>query len=298
MWIGYSIANGNGKRPPVDRTHEDWYEAYAPVIIGCEHYEVNYTVQFRHVGGLQSHKVKHRKYLRKVIDTTLISELDPDERLNDRTKAVPQSNYIYPKDVDKYRLTAAYHSLGLSLRNILDGEIYPQGHGTSGIRITPLIDAETFLPAKNLAKEIRNLYENMIISLLAVPYLSVVSWASNGKPSSMSKGGPETAYPCKKERYINVFKYNMVQLLVVYAASIALALVAVLLGMQAYQEEGTMRDMKPSSIIAASRSSDIHELGAKGEMRIGYGLVQEAGRSVRSFGVEGNVTQPQRLETE
>jgi hypothetical protein len=52
-----------------------------------------------------------------------------------------------------------------------------------------------------------------------------------------------------------------------------------------------MRDMKPSSIIEASRASNLNALGINGEFRIGYGLVHdEAGRSVPSFGIEGNVT--------
>lgn len=67
-----------------------------------------------------------------------------------------------------------------------------------------------------------------------------------------------------------------------------------LLGLQAFLEDGAMRDMKPSSIIEASRASSLHALGARqgGGVKIGYGLVHdEAGRSVRSFGVEGNVQQ-------
>lgn len=163
----------------------------------------------------------------------------------------------------------------------------------SRILITPLIDRINYLPVRDLGRAIRDMYENMIISLLADPSFIVVSWASNGEPTGVSKGGSSTAYPCRREKYTAVFEYNKTQLLTVYAVSIALAAVAVLLGLHAYREEGAMRDMKPSSIIEASRSSDLYGLDSKAKVRIGYGLIQQdTGRGVRSFGVEGNVMQP------
>ncbi|QPC78168.1 hypothetical protein HYE68_008920 [Fusarium pseudograminearum] len=297
MWIGYCTVEDYSKSQPNSEDVEGWHTAYTPVIFGCEHYEVNYTIQFDYIGGVQSHKVLHRDYLRKVVNTTLTSETDPDRRLNDRTKAVPEENYVYPSDVGEYRLTGAYHSLGYALRRIFNGTTtMPRYDVQSKLLLTPLIDRLNYLPVKNLPEAIVQMYENMIISLLAEPSINVVSWASNGEPSGAAKGGPSTNYPCQKQRYTNVFEYNKVQLLAVYAASIALAMAAVLLGLQAYREEGRMRDMKPSSIIAASRASELHESGVKGEARIGYGLVEENGRNVRSFGVEGNVTQQQRQE--
>ncbi|QPC60838.1 hypothetical protein HYE67_003069 [Fusarium culmorum] len=264
MWIGYCTVEDYSKSQPNSEDVEGWHTAYTPVIFGCEHYEVNYTIQFDYVGGVQSHKVLHRDYLRK------------------------------PSDVGEYRLTGAYHSLGYALRRIFNGTTtMPRYDVQSKLLLTPLIDRLNYLPVKNLPEAIVQMYENMIISLLAEPSINVVSWASNGEPSGAAKGGPSTNYPCQKQRYTNVFEYNKVQLLAVYAASIALATAAVLLGLQAYREEGRMRDMKPPSIIAASRASELHESGVKGEARIGYGLVEENGRNVRSFGVEGNVTQQQ-----
>lgn len=298
MWIGYCTVEDYSKSQPNSDDVEGWHTAYTPVIFGCEHYEVNYTIQFDYVGGVQSHKVLHRDYLRKVVNTTLTSETDPDRRLNDRTKAVPEENYVFPSDVGEYRLTGSYHSLGYALRHIFNGTTtMPRYDVQSKLLLTPLIDRLNYLPVKNLPEAVVQMYENMIISLLAEPSINVVSWASNGEPSGAAKGGPSTNYPCQKQRYTNVFEYNKVQLFAVYAASIALATAAVLLGLQAYREEGRMRDMKPSSIIAASRASELHESGVKGEARIGYGLVEENGRNVRSFGVEGNVTQPQRQKT-
>ncbi|KAF9772235.1 hypothetical protein IL306_010077 [Fusarium sp. DS 682] len=296
MWIGYATVDDYSVLQPAKPGEGDWYKAYTPVIIGCEHYEVNYTVQFNYTGGAQSVDIKRREYLRKVIDTTFeLSKKDPDKRLKDRTVAIPESNYIFPTDVKKYRRIAAYHSIGYGLRSRLNGTtMMPNNNVNSDLLFTHLITPVNYLPIKDLRQGIQKLYEDMIISIFAHPSFSVVSWAANGKPSGIAKGGPSTAYPCRRQRIATFFDYNMTQLLSVYAASIFLAVIGVLLGLQAYLEEGTMRDMKPSSIMEASRASNLHVLGERegGNIKIGYGLVhEEAGRSVRSFGVEGNVQQ-------
>ncbi|RKK99666.1 hypothetical protein BFJ70_g17488 [Fusarium oxysporum] len=293
IWIGYATVDNISAPQPEKPREGGWYKAYTPVIIGCEHYEVNYTVQFEYIRGAQSYKVKHREYLRKVVNTTYIPEKDPDIRLHDRTQAVPESNYVLPLDVRNYRRTAAYHTIGSGLRSVLNGTTtMPNANVNTGLLTTHLITKVNYLPIKNLAQGIRKLYEDMIISIFAEPTFSVVSWAANGKPSGNVKGGPSTAYPCHRQRITTFFDYNKAQLLSVYAASIFLAVIGVLLGLQAYREEGAMRDMKPSSIIEASRASNLGAVWAQGsDVRIGYGLVEEAGRSVRSFGVEGNVEQ-------
>ncbi|OBS20354.1 hypothetical protein FPOA_06726 [Fusarium poae] len=299
MWIGYCTVEDYSKPQPSNRGDKGWDDAYTPVIIGCEHYEVNYTIRFDIVSGVQSHKVLHREYLRKVLNTTLTSEMDTDGNLTDRTRAIPEQNYVYPSDLGEYRLTAAYHSLGYALRHTFNGTTkMPLFDVKSNLLLTPLISRLNYLPVKNLGEAIIQMYENMIISLLADPSFHVVSWASNGKPSGPGKGGSSTNYPCQKQQHVNVFKYNAVQLLAVYAASIVLAIAAVLLGIHAYREEGRMLDMKPSSIIAASRATELHESIMNGEARIGYGFVQDGDRSVRSFGVEGKVAQPRRVERE
>ncbi|KAF4453860.1 hypothetical protein F53441_3546 [Fusarium austroafricanum] len=291
VWIGYATVDDYSVPQPGMPHEGNWYKAYTPVIIGCEHYEVNYTVKFEFIRGAQSYEVKHRDYLRKVINTTYIPQQDPDKRLKDRTQAVPETNYVLPQDVRKYRRTAAYHAIGSGLRKYLNGTTtMPNFNVNSLILRTHLLETLNYLPIKNFKQGIRKLYEDMLISFFAEPTFSVVSWAVNGKPSGNIEGGPSTAYPCHRQRITTFFKYNMTQLLTVYAVSIFLAVIGVLLGLQAYREEGAMRDMKPSSIIEASRASNLHGLGQGKDVRIGYGLVQEeAGRSVRSFGVEGNV---------
>ncbi|KAF5649849.1 uncharacterized protein FTJAE_815 [Fusarium tjaetaba] len=295
MWIGYATVDDLSVPQPDMPGTEEYIKAYTPVIIGCEHYEVNYTAQFNYTGGSQFVDIKKREYLRRVIDTTYISEKDPDKRLKDRTQAVPDRNYVFPTDVKRYRRVAAYHSIGFRLRQWLNGTTtMPNYNVNSEVLSTRLLTQVNYLPVKNLDQEIRNFYEDILISIFSDRSFNVVSWAANGKPSGVAKGDPSTAYPCQRQRIATFFRYSMAQLLSVYAASIFLAGIGVLLGLQAYLEEGAMRDMKPSSIIEASRASNLDVLRARqgGGVKIGYGLVhEEAGRSVRSFGVEGNVQQ-------
>ncbi|KAF5626975.1 hypothetical protein F52700_8458 [Fusarium sp. NRRL 52700] len=295
IWIGYATVDDLSVPQPDMPGTEAWMKAYTPVVIGCEHYQVNYTVQFNYTAGVESFDIKRRDYLRKVLDTTYIPQEDLDKRLEDRTQAVPKSNYVFPKDVKNYRRMSAYHSIGKILRQYLDGFVrMPNFDVHSDIPSTRLMTRVSYLPVKNLGQEIQKFYEDIIISIFSEPSFGVVSWAANGKPSGIAKGGPSTAYPCRRQRITAFFHYNMTQLLSVYAASIFLAVLGVLVGLQAYREEGTMRDMKPSSIMEASRASNLHVLGAHegSNVKIGYGLVNdEAGRSVRSFGVEGNVQQ-------
>jgi hypothetical protein len=295
MWIGYATVDDLSVPQPDVPGTEAWKKAYTPVIIGCEHYEVNYTAQFNYTGGAQFVDIKKREYLRKVVDTTYILEKDPDKRLKDGTQAVPDRNYVFPTDVRRHRRVAAYHSIGSKLRQWLNGTTtMPNYNVNSEVLSTRLLTRVNYLPVKNLDQEIRNFYEDIIMSVFSDRSFNVVSWAANGKPSGVAKGDSSTVYPCRRQRIATFFRYNMAQLLSVYAASILLAGIGVLLGLQAYLEEGAMRDMKPSSIIEASRASDLDVLRARqgGGVKIGYGLVhEEAGRSVRSFGVEGNVQQ-------
>ncbi|KAM0424549.1 hypothetical protein ACHAPT_010265 [Fusarium lateritium] len=113
LWIGYATVNDTSIPQPSSRDEADWYDAYTPVIFGCEHYEVNYTVKFEYNGGAQSYNITSRDYLRRVVNTRYLpDEEDPNEKLKDPTAATPEKNYVLPSDRRKYRRTAVYHSLG------------------------------------------------------------------------------------------------------------------------------------------------------------------------------------------
>ncbi|KAM0202770.1 hypothetical protein ACHAPQ_005309 [Fusarium lateritium] len=289
IWIGYATVDDLSVPQPLVLGHKNWYKAYTPVIIGCEHCEVNHTIQFNYTRDAQSFDIKRRDYLRKVVNTTYITKKDPDKQLTDGTRAIPESNYILPTNVKEYRRVPAYHSIGSGLRLYLNGTItMPNFLANTDVIYTSLINRKNYLPIKDFRKGVQKAYEDMIISMFAEPNFSAVSWAADGKPCGKAKGGLSTAYPCQRQRITTFFYYNMTQPLSVYTISIFLTVVGVSFGLQAYREEGAMRNMKPSSIIEASRASNLHALGAQGRtVKIGYGFVQQqAGGSVRSFGIE------------
>ncbi|KAH7154333.1 hypothetical protein DER46DRAFT_688121 [Fusarium sp. MPI-SDFR-AT-0072] len=233
IWIGYSTVKNINEQQPKNK-EKGWDKAYTPVIFGCEHHEVNYTVRFDY----------KREYVRKVANKTLVSENTPGK--TSKKNSVPESNWINP------------------------------------------------LPITDLRQGIQKLYEDLVMSLFSELSFVAVAWASNGKPSGTGKGDASTRYPCRRQRQTTLFVYKQVQLLFVYAASILLAVIGVLVGIQAYRKAGVMLDMKPSSIIGASKNGTLS--AQRGDARTGYGLVQDgAETSPRTPGMEGNVTQQERL---
>ncbi|KAG7405223.1 hypothetical protein Forpe1208_v014913 [Fusarium oxysporum f. sp. rapae] len=46
IWIGYSTIKNINEQQPKNKEDKGWHKAYKPVIFGCEHYEVNYTIRF------------------------------------------------------------------------------------------------------------------------------------------------------------------------------------------------------------------------------------------------------------
>ncbi|KAI5457582.1 hypothetical protein BGZ63DRAFT_364391 [Mariannaea sp. PMI_226] len=302
IWIGYATVKNYSHLQPADRSAAGWHEAYTPVIIGCEHYEMKYKIKFEYTNGIQSYEVMDRKQLRRVIDTDYVPKEIADDGTRDKTTASPASNYVFPNDLENYRRVAAYHALGKQLRNFLNGTIrMPHYVPSTDFLRSKLSTLPNFLPQKDLHKGIQELYEDIVVSLLSYPSFVAVSWANNDSVSSgINRGGNKTRYPCIRTRSTALFEYNMAQLGSIYIVSIALALVGVLLGVQAAHQEGSMRDVKPSSIIEAARARSLNEVQLNGDqgirgIKVGFGLVLgQSGGVVRGFGLAGDVSQEPR----
>ncbi|KAM0196072.1 hypothetical protein ACHAPQ_008167 [Fusarium lateritium] len=304
LWFGYSDVEDRKKEQPSQPGKGDWNKAYTPKIFGCEHYRTKYKVMVNLTGETQTHKVTDRKFLSKVIDTTWTSKKDPDKRLKDRNQAVPEKNYVYPQDKENYRETAAYHTVGKVLRNILNGTTTLPNHNVnSEIIRTRLLDNINYLPVKNFPDEMQKFYEEIIMSFLSDSRMAAVSWASNAsKPTGNSKGDSETLYPCVRRQLRNTFFYNYAQLWAVYALSIGLTILAVALGVVAIEENAVMRSTSFTAILAASRASSLGKLEWEKQTdlkntKIGFGLVSDQGERTYSFGVEGDVSQEKAMTT-
>jgi hypothetical protein len=116
IWIGYT-KNTTDRYAP-SSPYAKWGNVMIPKIFACEHYETGYSVFFNYSGGQQIATVE-RKFLTRIINTTLAQS--PDGTLDPPT-FVPTSNFVRPNtDIPRYKLTAAYHSLGYLLRSALKG---------------------------------------------------------------------------------------------------------------------------------------------------------------------------------
>lgn len=68
IWIGYSVRTNPNEVPPLNRSMPGWSDAFIPKVIGCEHYETDYTVLFNLTGGQQITKVTERKFQHRIIE--------------------------------------------------------------------------------------------------------------------------------------------------------------------------------------------------------------------------------------
>ncbi|KAF5000145.1 hypothetical protein FGRMN_1959 [Fusarium graminum] len=306
LWFGYADVEERDKPQPDKPLEGDWFKAYTPTIFGCEHYHTNYTVQFNYSGGLQFHHVKQRKFLKKVIDTTFLPGVkDPDKGLKDRTVAKPEENYVYPTDIENYRMTAAYHAVGSQLRAILNGTTtMPNFNVNSKILQTRLLDRLNYLPVANFSLEVQKFYEEILISFLSDPQMSAVSWASDpSQYSGRAQGGADHEYSCVRWQVRNCFFYNYAQLWAVYAISMGITILAVASGVTAMEEDAMMRSLSFSAILAATRASSLDKLRWEKEdefksSKIGFGVVADpTGERTYSFGVEGDVSQERAVST-
>lgn len=294
LWVGYSVVNGSDS-PPEKRTDPRWNTAFEAAVFRCEHYLTDYTVEFNYTFSQQTIRVLESKYLHPIINTTFIPNKNATDGTKDNTTATPETSYVLPLDVENYRLTAAYHSIGKRLRSYLNGRLQytPYAIVETQATKTSLIDIETFLPARDLMAEIQHLYENVTLSLLSNPQFFVVSWAADPtrrSGNSNATADPALAYPCVKTRVANTFAYNRAELWTAYAVAVGAACFAVVLGSAALRQNGfRVRDARVSSIVAATRALGSESLpweaasewgGVSAEildMKLGYGAVAEPG---------------------
>ncbi|KAK3311835.1 hypothetical protein B0H66DRAFT_609047 [Apodospora peruviana] len=321
VWIGYSNIADPSKPVPQNPSDPGWDTAFIPSLFACENYESHYVVTFNYTDAMQSTKVTNLTFLRPVVNTTYLPHIDADDGTADNVTANPESNYIFPQDVARYRRTAAYHSLGFMLRYFLNGTIEMEDRSlvnpvanTNAIQ-TKLIDPKSnYFPRPGLAGLVQNFYEEIIMSMLGNPQFVAVVWAA--KPDQQSGGGKtflpfdedeelETAhgddgdadeddgerflYPCTKSRTANMYHYNVRDLWIVYTIAILMSLVGVVFGAMAIsaEEGGKVRDTLFSSIVAATRGPALDKV--RWEKHDGSFLVGDDGNDGGSVHVAEDV---------
>ncbi|EKJ68806.1 hypothetical protein FPSE_11023 [Fusarium pseudograminearum CS3096] len=266
IWIGYATVQDYTKEHAKDNKTDGWNDDYTPIIFACDHWEVNYTVEFHYTAGFQTYNITDREYKKKIIDTEWYSWTNEStDGTADGNVAKPDKNYVSPRhDFARYRRIAAFHSLGLLLRNILAGNVQVQGGSTSdgAITTTNLLDRHETLPVQDLQKEVGRIYEDLIISLLSDPQLLAVAWAADpSKLSGTGVGREATNYACQRRRKTNFFDYGWSILIAVYSVSFIIASVGVYYGIKAMTSDGTdaQRVMTFSTIAGATKKVSVDE---------------------------------------
>ncbi|KAF9880521.1 hypothetical protein CkaCkLH20_01563 [Colletotrichum karsti] len=309
LWVGYAHVDNTSEPQPENSSVPGWDTAYTPKIFTCVLYETKYEVEFNYINLVQATTIKNRTYLDPVIDTQYV--FGPDDGTQDNTTATPESNYILPTQVQRYRRAMAYHSSAYRFRQFINGTIIKVNNiaNTKALQ-TRLIDQHNYLGVNDLMTQMMSVYEDVILSMFSNPRFLAVVWAGNTSSVTGHNLGDDTAHPCTLERTDNRYHYRVGDLWAVYSVAILLAIVGVGFGVTAVWEEGLVRNTRFSSIVAATRGPGLEKLPWNQTVpgsdqrpvtgaRVGYGLVPtdiNPGSTERyGFGVEGDVKQ--RAET-
>ncbi|KAF2803463.1 uncharacterized protein BDZ99DRAFT_468019, partial [Mytilinidion resinicola] len=248
LWIGYSV-NTTQPYAPDSAFAGKWKTVKIPRIFACEHHETQYTVHFNYSGGKQTTTVTNKTFLNPIIDTS-IQATKSANGTSHPFDITPSSNFILPGlDVPRYKLIAAYHSIGYLFRNWLRGTVEIEGkwpRTLSDVTETRLVNRKTYWPLPNLEKEVQSLYEDLLLTLLSDTSLLIVANAT---------------VPCTKSRYVSEFMYHTRSLWIGYAIIIVLAFICLLVGFISMIENGVVSGTGFVHTMVTTRNPVLDALG-------------------------------------
>jgi hypothetical protein len=269
LWFGYATLVDDQMPLPRNRSADpnEWGTAFKPTIQMCELYETNYTIQINYTLSNQVVTVLNQTFLTRVIDTIFDPTVKANDGTLDNTTALPESNYLYPTNVDQYRITGAYHSISYLARQFLNGTIdFSQPAApianTEALR-SRLIDPGSYLVVPSFVTQLQQFYIDILMSMFSNPSFISVVWAASPSQSTGAAPGNATSllYPCTKTRDVNKYVYSSRDLWIVYGLSIILTGVGVCLGAAAVaQNNNRARETRFSSILGASRDASLAAL--------------------------------------
>lgn len=158
IWIGYAV---NSTEPLADNSsfRANWTHRFDQHIFRCQHYETEYTVKWNYTEPFFKTDVT-QKFIAPVVETNFSRRSDGSP---DWDNPIPTQNYVSPRDPQRYKKVAAYHTMGQSLRKFLKGSIemdppipgpsYPRV--SSDITQTRLVSNSTSLPMKDLPDQLQ-----------------------------------------------------------------------------------------------------------------------------------------------
>ncbi|KAI4917371.1 hypothetical protein J4E90_003878 [Alternaria incomplexa] len=177
----------------------------------------------------------------------------------------PQNN------VEEYKVTASFHTLGSLLRRFLRGKIEKQKIliTYSDLSETRLVNSSTSYPLVDLKTEIQDLFEDILITLLNDPNLVVAQTQD---------------VPCTKSRTMMVYVYYKHSLWIGYAIVIAITFAFMLVGAWSLHMNGVASDVLFSRIMATTRNPTLDHLSV-GACLGGDPFPKELAKTKLRFGV-------------
>ncbi|KAH7398237.1 hypothetical protein BKA66DRAFT_565858 [Pyrenochaeta sp. MPI-SDFR-AT-0127] len=244
LWIGYANKT-NELYPNSSQYAKKWKHVHVPKMFKCIMYHTNYTFEMRYRPA-QNMTNKQRDFLRPVMNTTL--SLSPGNSSD--WIATPNSSFIRPReDRAAYKLTAAYHSMGVLLRNFLRGDIEKRSDvlviTNSDISETRLINGRTAYPQPNLMDDVQSLFEDLLISLLSEPTLVIAETED---------------VPCMRTRTGLQYRYYKRSLWIGYTVVISITFSFVLVGAWSIHQNGVASDVLFSRIMVTTRNPTLDHL--------------------------------------
>lgn len=269
LWIGYAINTSTPYISSDPQAYQDkWKNVQEPKIFKCVAHYTNYTFEMHYNDTTQTANRTARTFLDPIIDTSVsLNPANESEYL-----ATPPANYVHPTDVARYKLTASYHAMGQQLRNFLRGTIAytpPYFVSKSDISETRLLQTSSSYAVENLMEEVQSMYEDMLVTLMAEPYLVIAS---------------HTNVSCTRRKNVNTFIYHREGLWIGYALAVAVAFLFLLIGGWSIWENGVSSDTQFSRIMVTTRNPTIDRLSV-GACLGGDPFPKELTRTKLRFGV-------------
>ncbi|KAI4942915.1 hypothetical protein J4E86_009862 [Alternaria arbusti] len=250
LWIGYAINTSESYSQDAEPEYKaKWGNLHEPKLFKCVMQYTKYTFNMSY-NPRQSATRWEREFLRPVIGNHPIE---------------PQKN------VEEYKVTASFHTLGSLLRRFLRGKIEKQKIliTYSDLSETRLVNSSTSYPLVDLKTEIQDLFEDILITLLNDPNLVVVQTQE---------------VPCTKSRTMMVYVYYKHSLWIGYAIVIAITFTFMLVGAWSLHMNGVASDVLFSRIMATTRNPTLDHLSV-GACLGGDPFPKELAKTKLRFGV-------------
>ena len=242
LWIGYAFNTTEELPEPIVVNAADpnrsvtntWTHKLVPITFHCAYYHVNYTFNVSFINTQQQVEVLDIEYLQPVVDTIYRDPPDP-------------KNFLRPGQ-DGYQVVSVYHAIGAVMRDFLKGQIYMDKnipYTKSEISMTNLVNQTTAFPVSNLDGKIKNLHEDILITLWGAQNL-VISATEN--------------ISCVKSRYSNEFRYYPKNLWIGYSIVVFITLASILVGAHSLGSNGISSDTLFSRILVTTRNPTLDHL--------------------------------------